>query len=244
MITGNELSALMLHGEGQSLDWKREFPAGLLSTSKDPQWQEGKGALLKDIVALANTPASDEAFLVCGVRDDGVRRAVVGIKGGWDPSTFQTWNRNAFDPIVKFTYGEIETPQRLRVGVFRIRRSPTYPHVAIRTIGELQEGQVWIRRGTQNGVALRGDLQLMLAPAEPFKIRRTTDPTLDRIIGEYRAMGETPTLPSLGDRDSLLAQGYRLALFPGSRREVWVGEVDGRYEHLLMLTPSPSVDKP
>jgi hypothetical protein len=41
-------------------------------------------------------------------------------------------------------------------------------------------------------------------------------------------------------RDVKLAEGYEIAYYPGTLREVWVGYRQGSYEHLLMLKPQQS----
>ena len=71
----------------------------------------------------------------------------------------------------------------------------------------------------------------------PFKIATLNDPILKVISEHYKKQGRKTGLPLLGDRDSLLARGYELATYPSTRREVWVGAVGDRYEHILLLKP-------
>ena len=92
--------------------------------------------------------------------------------------------------------------------------------------------------GSKNTVALRDDLQRMFLGETPFKISRLNDPVLKEISKQYAAEGRQTSLPRLSDRDSRLAQGYELATYPGTRREIWVGAVGDRYEHILLLKPT------
>jgi hypothetical protein len=126
----------------------------------------------------------------------------------------------------------------ITVGVLRIERTPDHPHVVQSNLGSvLFEGQVWFRRGSKNTVALREDLKRMFLGEIPFKISKLSDPVLKVISDHYKQQGRTTTLPRIGDRDSLLAQGYELAAYPSTRREVWVGEAGDHYEHILLLKP-------
>lgn len=72
---------------------------------------------------------------------------------------------------------------------------------------------------------------------EPIKFANSMDPVCAKIIKDYKTEGETPCLPAMSQKDSKLIQGYRLAFLPGTRREIWIGEHQGRYEHILMLEP-------
>jgi hypothetical protein len=76
--------------------------------------------------------------------------------------------------------------------------------------------------------------------AEPFRIGRIDEPELQRITQHYRGQGREPVLPKMERRDVKLAEGYEIAYYPGTLREVWVGYRQGSYEHLLMLKPQQS----
>jgi hypothetical protein len=71
----------------------------------------------------------------------------------------------------------------------------------------------------------------------PFRIPKMRDKILKEVIDHYKAQGEEPALPLLEEKEIKLLTGYRLAYFPGTQREVWVGYRSGRYEHILMLKP-------
>jgi hypothetical protein len=75
---------------------------------------------------------------------------------------------------------------------------------------------------------------------EPFKIPRISEPALQLVIDHYRKLGEEACLPLMEEKDVRLEAGYTLAYYPGTRREIWVGHVGGRFEHILMLKPRGS----
>jgi len=81
--------------------------------------------------------------------------------------------------------------------------------------------------------------RITTADAEPFRIPKMNDETLKSIVQQYKEQGLETSLPLLEEKDVRLARGYRMAYYPGTRREVWVGYHGGRYEHILMIKPGP-----
>ena len=236
-MTKDEFEKLLSEGESTCLDWKRDLPSELLGV-RGPAWDVGRAKLLKDLVALANGHGAEQAYLVYGVEDLGSDRRVCGITKSLDDAQLQQWAENTFDPPPTFRYTEIPWEASKTVGVVTIFRVPDYPHVVAASLGGvLFEGQVWFRRGTKNTVALHDDLRHMFVGDVPFKIGQMNDPVFREIKEHYRAQGRETSLPLLSNRDSYLAQGYELATYPGTRREIWVGAVGDRYEHVLLLKP-------
>lgn len=236
MITKEELDKLLGYSEASWLDWKATFPSGIARGKSDPDWDKGRGTLLKDLVAIANGEDEQFGYLIYGVKDLITYREVVGISSSWDDATFQTWAENTFDPIPRFHYSEMQWDPIKKIGIIEIERSPNYPHVTVTNVGGvIFEGQVWFRRGTKNTVAHRADLQRMFLGEEPFKIATLNDPEMQRISDHYKQHGLELVLPLMAEKDSRLARGYQLAYYPKSRREVWVGYHRGQYEHILML---------
>jgi hypothetical protein len=236
-MTRAELEKLLFEGESTYLDWKRDFPAELLG-SRGPNWDSGRGKLLKDLVALANSHGGERAYLVYGVEDQGPQRRVHGVSRSLDDAQLQQWAENTFDVPPTFRYEELAWDSSKVIAAITVFRVVDYPHVVSSSLGGvLFEGQVWFRLGSKNTVALRDDLRRIFLGDTPFKIGTLNDPVLKQIEAHYRGLGREPALPSLSDRDSCLARGYQAAVYPGTRREVWVGAVGDRYEHLLMLKP-------
>ena len=160
-----------------------------------------------------------------------------GIGRSFDDADFQQWSENTFDIPPTFIYEELET-QGLKVGVFEIQRGRSYPHVVENDIGgTLYKGQVWYRRGSKNTVALQTQLRGMFEGSEPFKVGKLRDTVLTEIKKHYEEQGRTPVLPLFSEKDSKLSQGYEIAYYPGTRREVWCGASGDIYQHILLLKP-------
>ena len=192
------------------------------------------------MAAIANTMTPGNGYLVYGIKDTGTERTVFGISKQWDDAAFQQWVTNTFDPPISFSYDEIKWDDDKIVGVFEIHRSPSFPHVATQDVGDaLSNGQVWFRRGSGNDVAGHDDLKEMFTAPEPFGIHLLNDPVLNQVIQQLSNQGVEASLQLMPKKDSLLAQGYKLAYYPGTRREVHAGHHFGRYEHILMIKPTP-----
>jgi hypothetical protein len=71
---------------------------------------------------------------------------------------------------------------------------------------------------------------------EPMRFTTLNDPELKRLMDQLRKSGEEPCLPLFEDRDTKLNQGFRVALYPGTDREILIGH--GRYMALLMFKPA------
>ncbi|MFX0136253.1 MAG: helix-turn-helix domain-containing protein [Candidatus Hodarchaeota archaeon] len=235
----DQIKRLLGKGESQDLERKKDWPQGILRGKKDPIWDKGRGELLKDLISLANSEGSSPVHLVLGVKDLGLRRRVYGITKLFDDADFQQWATNTFDPSPKFSYNQIEWKNNANIGVFTIERIPDFPHVVKKNLGDvLYKGQVWFRRGTQNNIAGYEELRTMFEGEKPIKIVKTNDPEIKKVKLHYKALGRDVTLPLLEERDKHLIQGYEIAVYPGTRREIWAGLAgSNRYEHILLLTP-------
>jgi hypothetical protein len=162
-----EFHKLLAQAQDTWLDWQESFPLELLKGEDHPEWETGQAKLLRDLAALANRSAGRQGFLVFGVADHGARREVKGIFKSWQGTDFQSWAHQVFDPPLRFSYSELPLDENIRVGIFTVDRSPQYPHVATRSLGGiLHPGQVWVRRGPENSIALYEDLREMFAPGE------------------------------------------------------------------------------
>ncbi len=237
-MTRAELEDLLERPESDTLDWKADFPRGLAEGRSDPAWETAKATVLKDVVAVANAVEEQRGYVVYGVLDQGTSREVRGKTGSWDDATFQTWAANAFDPPPDFSYSEVAWDDFRSVGVFVIRPHPDYPHVAKQSIGGvLHEGQVWIRRGSMNSVALNQDLRCMFRGTDPIIDSRSNGPIVTAAANHYRELGYEPVLPRWVDRDVKEAEGYRIAFYPGTRRHVVVVDPRGDPDLVLMLKP-------
>jgi len=235
----DEFRALLENGESQDLDWKKDWPPGILEDKMSEKWNEGRGELLKDLISLANTAGPVSARLVYGVKDLGSERKVFGISKLFDDANFQQWATNTFDPSPKLSYFSIRWNDAINIGVFIIERIPKYPHVVKADLGGvLHRGQVWFRKGTQNRIALHDDLREMFMGEEPIKIAMLGDPMVTEVRDHYRSLGREVPAVALAERDKYLLKGYEIAAYPGTRREIWVGMKAGnQWELILLLKP-------
>lgn len=235
----DKIRALLNEGESQDLEWKKNWPPGLLKGRRDKRWDHGRAELLKDLVSLANSFGSNPAQLVYGVKDIGAAREVFGITKTLDDSDFQQWAINTLYPSPKFSYTQIQWNYSVIIRVFTIDRIPNFPHVVKDNLGGLlHKGQVSFRRGTQNDVALHDDLRVMFDREKPIKIARLNDAQVTKVKNYYKEQGREVVAPLLAERDKYLVQGYKIAVYPGTRREIWVGMLGlDRFEHVLLLEP-------
>ncbi|MEW6355598.1 MAG: ATP-binding protein [Planctomycetota bacterium] len=240
-MTETEFRKFLAHGESTWLDWKADFPRGLLDSRKDPDWDRGKAEVIKDLSAIANGDDEKETgYLIYGVKDSGADRHICGTSKSFNDADFQTWAGNSLDPPPRFTYVELkEGSTQKTVGIFEILRVPEYPHVVCANVGGvIFRGQVWYRVGTQNQIALHTELGRMFRGPEPFKINSMGDQVFtDIVCPRYKQQGEEVVLPLMAEKDAKLVSGFRIAHYPGTRREIWVGFHNGQYGHIAMLKP-------
>jgi predicted HTH transcriptional regulator len=230
------LASLLHRSESQTLEWKRDFPREL--APKHPQLEIGKGTLLKDLAAMANGLVENAGYIVYGVADSQSGRQILGVSSAWDEASVRDWAANALYPVPSFTYSQyVESAST--VVIIEVHVHPDGPHVARRSSGPLHEGQVPLRRGTQNGIANHAELRQMFRGPEPVASGSTSGEIASATIAHYKALDLETTWQRLADRDDRLHCGYRLALYPGTRRPVVVADPQtGRPDVILMIRPS------
>jgi hypothetical protein len=232
----DEFRPLLEIGETQWLEWKADFPSGLIQGNKSPIWESGKAELLKDIIALANASGQTPSYLIYGVKDLKVERHVVGISKSFDDADFQQWAKNAFDPPPAFQYTEIGWSSSKTIGVFQIKKTSGYPHVIKENIGRIiHKGQVWFRTESQNDVALKSDLEKMFRGETPVQFMALNDSDLERVKKIYRDQGNEIEFALLEQEESRLLQGCKIASYPGTRQKIVVGR--GKPELVMLLKP-------
>jgi hypothetical protein len=226
-VTVDELQQLLAFPETTWIDWKREFPEGLLGGKQHAKWESGRGEVLKDLASIANgRDANDVGYLVYGVRDDGIARSIVGISKSFDDAMFQVWAENTFDPPPTFVYAQLQL-QSHSIGVFTIRRVASYPHVVARDVGGIiYTGQVWFRRGTKNTIALAADLRRMCLGDQPLHFPAESREPLRSIIAGLHSGDWEPVLPYAYEKNARVTIGYEVVYYPGTRQEIWLGSTD------------------
>lgn len=196
--------------------------------------------LLKALVSIANRDDERDGLLVYGVDDKRTHRNVVGISKSWDDAIFQEWVKNNIDPPVIFLYKELKYDQKNTIGMFTIHKSIEYPHVIRKEMGGvIYAGQVYFRCGSRNSVALYNDLKTMFLGKQPLKIEHLNGTIYEETKAYYEAQGYEVCWPSLSNKDNKLAEGYKIAYYPNTRKEIWGGYSPriGQYDLILMLKP-------
>ena len=132
---------------------------------------KGESEFVKDVTAIANTTGG-EGYLIIGVQDAKDRKSndpsdyVIGFS---TPNGSDQFERTAVAILTKFCssvptieYDELIHPDCNKpIGVVTIRRSSQKPHSVIRGSAEIEQHQVWIRRGTASYVATPTEIVAM-----------------------------------------------------------------------------------
>lgn len=142
-ITGANVRELMLRGENETLDFKREHH------DADPD-------LAKDLMSIANRlrKTSEPGYLLIGVDEDELGRGVFASERPVhaDDDTYQQKVRTWLNPPLDFHFYEVPVDGFV-VGVFEIKYTKR-PIAAARGSGnKLQLGLAYRRRGTRNDLA-------------------------------------------------------------------------------------------
>ena len=148
-ITPQRFRQLLEQSEGETLDFKENVY----------DLAQSRNAFIKDVLSMANTPRTDSAYIVLGVRwssDSG--STIVGIDRQVDDVHFQNaFGQGRVQPIPRFTYTPIVVNGR-HVGVVEIPIQRTGPFTPIKDYDGLHAGVTYFRRGTQNDRAVGAEL--------------------------------------------------------------------------------------
>ncbi|MBI2395955.1 MAG: ATP-binding protein [Deltaproteobacteria bacterium] len=142
-ITAADIRELMLRGENETLDFKR-------------QHHTDDAELAKDLMSIANRlrKTSQPGYLLIGIDEDehGLGRFAEEQPAHPDDAPLQQKVRNYLNPPLDFHFYVVRV-EGFVVGVFEIRYSKR-PIAAARTSGnKLQAGLAYVRRGTSNALA-------------------------------------------------------------------------------------------
>lgn len=147
--------ALLVRQEGETLDFKL----------KPHDLKSGRLDLIKDIVAMANTPREGPAYIVYGVRwtpESG--STVVGFADQIDDVDVQkAFGRDKVQPMPRFSYIALEY-EGVQVGVIEIPADTAVgPSTPLKDFDGLQAGAIYFRRGSENDRALGPDLRRIVS---------------------------------------------------------------------------------
>lgn len=146
MVSESKVQELLQQQESDVLDFKRE-PHSFSDEKKASEF-------IKDILAMANTPREESAYLVIGVeclKDGSGRKITCGVIEHPDDNDLQLkMNRAGVDPRPKFLYQPVEV-DGVSYGVieiFPLREGG--PYMATKNFGCVLAHQIYFRAGTQN----------------------------------------------------------------------------------------------
>lgn len=146
-----EFRALIAHAEKETVDYK----------AKMHDLKTGRNDFIKDVLAMANTPRKESAYLLFGVQwtpENG--SIVIGLDRQIDDVDLQkSFSTDRTQPIPRFSYSPLEYEGK-QVGVLEIPISTDGPYTPVKDFDSfLQAGAVYFRRGTENDRALGGELR-------------------------------------------------------------------------------------
>jgi hypothetical protein len=158
------LEKLLNRSEGDTLDFKRDQYRYAGAPPED------KGELLKDILAFANTPRGEDAFILIGVEEvKGGPHRVVGVTLHLDDADLQQFVNSKTQRPVTFSYETCSLASQ-SLGVIRIPPQAGPLHLK-KDFGRLKRNEVYIRRGSSTAVAtpdeIAGLASGFIPPATP-----------------------------------------------------------------------------
>jgi tetratricopeptide (TPR) repeat protein len=152
-MTEAEVRALLLRPEGESLDYKvqsYEFPKKRLD-------------FMKDVLAMANTPRSEPARIVLGVKwtpENGSE--LVGLVSQFDDVEFQdAFQVGKAQPRPRFKYIPYQLDGKF-LGVIEIPVSRDGPFSFVIDGEGIQAGALYWRKGSQNDRAVGGEIRTIV----------------------------------------------------------------------------------
>ena len=156
------IERLLESNEGVALDFKRE------QYDFEGASKEKKSELLKDVLAFANTPRQDAAYILIGVEERrGMRSEVVGVSAHLDDAKLQQFVNHKTVRPVTFCYLEARH-DGLRIGVLRIPEHQQRPNYAMSDYGRVKKNAVYIRHGSSTATASPDEIMAMGAATVPL----------------------------------------------------------------------------
>lgn len=124
-------------------------------------------ALLKDVMSMANADVEGEKLIVVGVNHKANgERDIVGIKKEEfiDSSNYQQLIRKNIEPYIEISYephkynGENEESNGKFIGIIKIKKSDNKPYMMKKKYEDLNQGDCFVRKGTQQDPMTRNDI--------------------------------------------------------------------------------------
>ena len=171
-LTIDEIRELVLEGESNRLDFKREqyHFVGM----SGPDGDKEKAKLLKDVLAFANAFRKDRAFILIGVDESLPRdQAVVGIptQDLINDATLQQFVNSKTNKLIPFRAYTVSCSDSRVVEVLEIDPCANdRPFYLKKDFGGILREEVWFRSGSSNTKATPNDVYRM--GAEKYKQNR------------------------------------------------------------------------
>ncbi|MFD4644810.1 RNA-binding domain-containing protein [Streptomyces sp. NPDC058441] len=150
----NSFEALLARPEGPTLDFKRSF-------YRLRDGDHAKKALVKDILAMANTPRDDVAHIVFGVRELNGKCIAEGLgEPAVDDANLQTLVASYTNPCPPFTYEHVTYKERIFAVISVPPERGRGPFMAAKRPGKdrspdgfLSPNTIYFRQGSSNTAA-------------------------------------------------------------------------------------------
>ncbi len=155
MLTTEELENLLKQPESDTLDFKK--------TVYKISEEEGKAALIKDVICLANTPRQVTSFILLGVerKSDG-STSIEGVTEIIDDEIIQSQFSEKVYPLPKFAYYTVDY-RGFKLSVIEVPPTKIGPIMPVKDYpggrNILREKVVYFRRGSKNDIANSDDIK-------------------------------------------------------------------------------------
>lgn len=206
-MTSSELQQLIMAGENNLCDFKREF-------YKYNGVNDGRAEFIKDITAFANSTRQNgkDAFVIVGYKDGSYFD--VKLSDIEDDAQWQILVNGKISPPIEFTFEEIEIThegQEHHLILIKIPVSSRKPHIVrqdFKTVKKtLYEGQCFVRVGSSTAIANRVQIAEMVYDADknfnPYK----------RLIKYIESVQKTGEKIDIGAIENLLYQNMIPSFF-------------------------------
>ncbi len=143
---------------------KFENESSYVDFKKTQYHTNNKDELLKDIMSMANANIENRIrYIIIGVKHlpSGEREIHPLSENEFiDDANYQELVRSNIEPEIQFTYKQVYYENKL-LGVFEITGCNNRPYILKKKTSKLEQGACYIRRGSQNGRAIREDFEGM-----------------------------------------------------------------------------------